>query len=88
MRSKQARNAARVFPDPVGASRRTLSPAAMRGHDRLWIFVGQPTTRLNQACTGPRKILVPVSLFFLGVPVFLFLFNSGLLSGEKYRLAG
>src|SRR5438067_13631274 len=44
-----ARNAASVFPDPVGARTRTLSPAAIAGHASSCALVGVWNVASNQA---------------------------------------
>ena len=44
----QVKNAARVFPDPVGADIRVWVPWAMAGHPRAWASVGPWNFPLNQ----------------------------------------
>jgi hypothetical protein len=48
-RSMQDRKAASVFPDPVGASSRVLSPSAMCGQPCSCTAVGASKASLNQA---------------------------------------
>ncbi len=49
----QTRNAARVFPEPVGAEMRVGSPARMLGQPCCWGSVGEPNFERNHsAVTG------------------------------------
>jgi hypothetical protein len=54
-RSIATRNAARVLPEPVGASRRVDSPRAIGGQPSSCARVGSPSAARNQLCTGGRK---------------------------------
>ncbi len=45
MRSMQTRNAARVFPDPVGAAISVCRPAAISGQPPAWGSVGPAGNR-------------------------------------------
>ena len=45
------RNAARVFPEPVGATTRTCFPAAIAGQACFWASVACPIWFANQDCT-------------------------------------
>src|SRR5262249_25629783 len=51
-RSIAARNAASVFPDPVGAIKSADSPCAIAGHPSACTRVGAPSDRSNHARTG------------------------------------
>ena len=51
------RKAARVFPEPVGASRRTLSPRRIAGQALTCAGVGLSNVCENQRATGGRKPL-------------------------------
>src|SRR5215468_2031347 len=48
----QAKKAARVFPDPVGAEIRVVRPARMCGHPCCCGSVGEPNLRTNHSCTS------------------------------------
>src|SRR5437868_5521951 len=48
----QARNAANVLPDPVGAEMSVERPATMCGHPSSCGSVGVPNFCTNQACTN------------------------------------
>src|SRR5205085_6510307 len=54
-RSMAVRKAARVFPEPVGASRRVESPARMGGQPSAWARVGAGNEASNQRLTGSWK---------------------------------
>src|SRR5262245_9170618 len=49
------RNAARVLPEPVGASTSVWSPAAIAGHPCRCASVGAANVVSNHACTGGEK---------------------------------
>ena len=51
-----ARNAASVFPEPVGAARSVCSPAAIAGHDSICTAVGASKLEANQARTAGWKV--------------------------------
>src|SRR5581483_5828059 len=51
-RSMQARNAASVLPDPVGAEIRVVRPARMCGQPCSWGSVGVPNRRTNHSLTS------------------------------------
>src|SRR5437868_1696293 len=51
-RSMQAKNAARVLPEPVGAEISVLRPETMWGHPSSWGSVGVPKQRTNQSRTS------------------------------------
>src|SRR5439155_13081493 len=54
-RSRKTRNAASVFPDPVGAMTSAFRPAASAGHASSCAGVGLPNASSNQPrATGPR----------------------------------
>jgi hypothetical protein len=46
------RNAARVFPDPVGAQISVLLPATIFGQPIAWAGVGSANDASNQRLTG------------------------------------
>src|SRR5207302_10283542 len=50
-RSMQARNAARVLPDPVGAEIRVVRPVRTCGQPCSWGSVGVPNRRTNHSLT-------------------------------------
>src|SRR5208337_2679239 len=50
--SMQARNAARVFPEPVGAEMRVVWPARMCGQPCSCGSVGVPKRETNHSCTN------------------------------------
>ena len=54
-RSMPQRNAVSVLPDPVGASIRVCSPAAMAGHPSSWAWVGAGNEEPNHARTGSEN---------------------------------
>ncbi len=54
-RSIPHRNAARVFPEPVGARISVCSPEAMAGHPCSWAVVGAGNEEANQSRTGDEK---------------------------------
>src|ERR1019366_3146791 len=47
----QARKAARVLPEPVGAEIKVVRPARMCGQPCSWGSVGVPKRRTNHSCT-------------------------------------
>src|SRR5512133_2368547 len=47
----QARNAARVLPEPVGAEIRVGRPARICGQPSIWGSVGVPNLRTNHSAT-------------------------------------
>src|SRR5436309_14173146 len=53
--SRQARKAASVLPDPVGAKISVLRPAAMEGQPCRCAGVGSPSVCRNHSRTGGRK---------------------------------
>ncbi len=53
--SRQARKAARVLPEPVGARMSVFCPAAMAGQPRRCGGVGSPRRVRNQCRTAGRK---------------------------------
>src|SRR5437016_5962620 len=55
-RSIAARNAASVFPDPVGARTRALSPAAIAGHASSCARVGAANVASNHARVAGLKV--------------------------------
>src|SRR5262245_36426018 len=56
------RNAARVFPDPVGAAIRVSSPRAIAGQPCTWASVGVPKRSRNQTSTrGENETTGPPS---------------------------
>src|SRR5271157_4174112 len=55
-KSSAARNAARVLPDPVGATISVFRPAAMAGQPSRCAGVGSPSASRNQAATGGRNL--------------------------------
>jgi hypothetical protein len=55
-RSSAHRNAASVFPDPVGAETKTCSPPAIAGHAFAWAGVGAAKACSNQSRTGALKL--------------------------------
>ncbi len=56
-RSRQARNAARVLPLPVGARTSVDSPRAMAGHPRACAGVGSPNASRNHVMTAGWKFI-------------------------------
>jgi hypothetical protein len=50
--SSAQRNAASVFPLPVGAEISTCSPVAIAGHACAWAGVGASKARSNHSRTG------------------------------------
>jgi hypothetical protein len=55
-RSSPHRNAASVFPDPVGADSNTCSPPAIAGHAWDCACVGSAKARSNQSRTAGVKL--------------------------------
>src|SRR6266511_282339 len=53
--SRQARNAASVLPEPVGARMRVLRPAAMAGQPSRCAGVGSPRAARNHSRTDGRN---------------------------------
>src|SRR5690606_23327924 len=51
-RSRLARNAASVFPEPVGASKSADLPSWSTPNPCSWTFVGRPSARRNHSPTG------------------------------------
>jgi hypothetical protein len=51
------RNAARVFPEPVGARMSVDSPRTIAGHPRAWARVGFPNVARKYARVGSAKDL-------------------------------
>ena len=45
----QTRNAARVFPEPVGAEIKVASPARIAGQPWCWGSVGEPNLVMNHS---------------------------------------
>ena len=61
-RSIAQRNAASVFPDPVGAMTRAFSPREMASQASRCTLVGSPSARSNHARVGPENCSMhPVS---------------------------
>ena len=54
-RSMAQRNAASVFPDPVGAMTRVLSPLAMASHASVWAAVGAANVPVNHSRVSSLK---------------------------------
>src|SRR6185295_16954313 len=54
-RSRVARNAARVLPEPVGAKTRVDFPSKIEGHPRVWARVGRPNVSTNHSSTAGRS---------------------------------
>src|SRR3954470_11351412 len=54
-RSMAVRKAARVFPEPVGASKRVDSPARIGGQPSAWARVGEGNEASNHRWTGVWK---------------------------------
>src|ERR1700690_2470211 len=53
--SRQAKKAAKVFPEPVGASKSVFLPVAMAGQPSRCTGVGSPMARRNHSRTGGRN---------------------------------
>ncbi len=54
-RSSAARKAARVLPEPVGATTSTSEPAAMACHAPAWAAVGAENAPVNQPRVAGEK---------------------------------
>src|SRR5262249_15820321 len=54
-RSMPMRNAASVFPEPVGACTNTCPPVAIAGHASSWAGVGPSNARSNHFLVGGGK---------------------------------
>ena len=57
-----ARNAASVFPDPVGAAMSTFCPDWISGHARAWGSVAAEKCLRNQASTAGWNVAVGMEL--------------------------
>src|SRR5262249_35271187 len=53
--SRQARKAASVLPEPVGARMSVCRPEAMAGQPCRWAAVGSPNSERNHSRTGARN---------------------------------
>ncbi len=54
-RSRAHRNAARVLPDPVGATTRACCPPATASHAPVWAAVGPSNAPVNQSRVAGEK---------------------------------